>query len=127
MNQNTIPGITQGFGQQSCPTLCVVTLMNHVDITLGSIGVGIRLLPQVEQALHAYRETYSRCWFAAQQFHQAVIPPTATNGALSTKTVGHPLENGQVVVVQPANEPRVQGVFNTGILQTCANAFKVCQ
>ena len=47
---------------------------------------------------------------AAELLEQAVVAAAAADGALRAEAVGHPLEDGQVVVVEAAHQARVDAV-----------------
>ena len=61
-----------------------------------------------DHALDAAAEAHAGRWRPAQDLYQAVVAATAANRALGAGVVGgHDFENGAVVVVEAANEERV--------------------
>ena len=63
----------------------------------------------LDDALDAERPADGRRVATAKLRHEPVVAPARTDGALGSQTVGHPLEHGAGVIVEPAHEPRVQG------------------
>ena len=79
-------------------------------------GVGVRgagrggasaLLEQLQHALDAHGPADGRRRFAAEFGKEAVVAPAAADGALRAEALGDEFKNGEVVVVQPAHEARV--------------------
>jgi hypothetical protein len=75
------------------------------------------ILPQREQALDAHGEAAGRRRLAAQLLDQAVVAAAGADRALRAELVGHPLEHGEVVVVQAAHQARVDAIGNAGVLE----------
>ncbi len=85
------------------------------------------VLPQREQAFDAHGKAAGGRRLAAQLRDQAVVTTAGTDGALRAELVGHPLEHGQVVVIQPAHQARVDPVGNRRILEQLLHALEMLQ
>jgi hypothetical protein len=83
------------------------------------------ILPQREQALDAHGEAAGRRRLAAQLRDQAVVAAAGADGALRAELVGHPLEHGQVVVIESAHQARIDPVGNRRILEQLLHALEM--
>src|SRR3990167_1510061 len=97
----------------------------NVDLTGDFFRNLLQGFKQQHQALDTHGETDARGWLATHLLHQTVVTTTGTHGALGAQLVGDPFENGLAVVIQPANQLRVDHVRNAGGVQTSLQALEV--
>src|SRR6202044_3979988 len=62
----------------------------------------------------------------AQLSHQAVVAAAGTHRALRTERVGGPLENSAGVVIEPADQMRLDMMLDAGAAQLRAQRLEMC-
>ena len=117
--------IAQPLGDGEREPVRGLALVHEVDVLrLGRDGPA-RLLQQRDQALDPHCEADRRGRLAADLREQPIVASTAAHRPLCAEAVGHPLEHGEVVVVEPAHEVMVDGERQARVLQDGLQAVEV--
>ena len=80
---------------------------------------------QLQETLHADREADTRRGRAAQLLHEAVVAPPAAHRVLRSEALARHLEDGEAVVVEAADEPRVDLIRDARALDEPAYALQM--
>ena len=100
-------------------------MRDEVDVRLCGCGDRAHLLDERHDPLHAHRKADRRRGIATELRDQAVVTTARAHGILRTERVGDPLEHGARVVVETADQPRVDCVRNADRIEQSAKAFEV--
>ena len=125
MEEDVDPLIAQTFSNTRRHARSSVALMHHIDVGSGNLRLAARFANQGHQPLNPHREAASRRRLPAELLDEAIITTTRTHCTLRTKTIRHPFENGQVVVVEATHETRVDLERQTSIAQHLLHAIKM--
>ncbi len=83
-----------------------------------------RLIQQHGEPFDARRPADGRCLRPAERLHQPVIAPARQHGALRAQPVGHELEGGVTIIIEPAHQPVVAGPRDPGRVQPPGHALE---
>ena len=120
MHGDVKSGRTQGFGgTQRLSGGCVarVALMHDIDVASCCAGQKSAIADEFEQALDTDREPHGRCRLAAKQLDQAVVAAATADRSLGAEFSGDPFEHREIVVVEPADQARIDGKRDVGVMQ----------
>ena len=119
--------VTQLLGHAEGHAVGGTALVHDIDFALGRGLRRARFLHQRKQPLQPHGKTAGRRGLAADLLEQPVVASAAAHRALGAQAVGHPLEHGEIVVVQTAHHARVDAVGNADVLQHLLHPFEMRQ
>src|SRR5690606_24634277 len=101
--------ITQALGQRQRSQFG--RLAECTDESMGRaiqlLGYQLQGIEQQNQSLNAHGKANARSRLAAELADPPVVPTASTDGALCAKLIGDPLEHGTAVVIEAANQLRI--------------------
>ena len=88
---------------------------------------GAASLHEQDRTLDADREAAGEVAFAAEHFEEAVVASTARDRSLRAEIIAgsDPFEDGAIVVIEAAHEPRVDHEVDSGFGQQRLHALEV--
>ena len=101
--------------------------MHNIGVGATRLRLAAGIANQRDQALDAHGEATGRRGPATKLADQPIVATTGTDCALRTKPVGDPLENGEVVVVQPAHQAWVDLERQSGVAQDLLNGIEMLE
>src|SRR5690606_13996757 len=101
--------------------------MRNIHLALRFRWLRRALLPEIEQTFHTDGITGGRRGFATQQTDQTIVTATTADCALGAETIRDPLENREIIVIEPAHQTRIETVFDARVIQTTAYAIEMGQ
>ena len=89
------------------------------------LGLTLLELQQQDHPLDAHPKAAGRRGLASECFEQPIVASAAGDRSLRAETIGNPLEHRAIVVIETANEPRIDRERNAGIGKQSLHAFEV--
>ncbi len=102
-----------------------VALMDHVHVAALVFRHELLFFQQLEDTLDTHGPAACARRLTAKLFDQRIVAAAGRNRALRAKLVGHPLEHGQIVIIETAHETRIDRKRNVVRLQNALQAFEV--
>ena len=127
MLQHVKAAAAQLFGHTKGKAARRIALRHQIHIRRNRQRFVALILPQRQQAFDAHGEATGRRGLAAELRNQAVIAAAGANRALGAQLIGDPFEHGQVVVVEPAHQARIDARMNARILENGLHAFEMLE
>src|SRR3569833_2381651 len=87
-------------------------LVQQIDVALVRDKLLACSLNQLQQALDTLRISARRRGLAAEHFYQRIVPAAAADRALRTQLIGHPFDDGTVVIIHAAHQPWIDREWN---------------
>ena len=115
MQDDVEPGIAQALRRPKRQSPSGLALMHHINGAGGRRDRFALVAQQLDQALDSNREAAGGSGLAAHLLNQWVITTAAADGSLRAQPGGGPLEDGSVVVIEPAHQTWVQAIRNTKV------------
>ena len=118
------PAIPQLLGDFERQAIRCLALMNEINIQRLGLRALLRRAQQGDQALDPKREAGSGSGLRPELSEQAIVTAPAADGALRAEAVGHPLEHGEIVVIETSHQSVIDSKGTPASFKACCTPSK---
>ena len=117
MHLNRQSSIAELFGTSERIRIGALDPVDQINVGARTGAQPTHGLEQRQQSLNSHGHSTGRRGLSTHLLNKPIVASATTDGALCAEFVGHPLEHGEVVIVESSDQTRIESIRNTCGLQ----------